>query len=349
MTKADLPQSEFFEQLALLTQAQLPLPQSLGELAKASPGRLRRLAGELAQATADGRPLAEAMQQHGSFSDYQVQLVRTGETSGVLPEMLAEVARQARHERDLVDRLRAAAMQPALTLWVALVVVALLLRFFVPRVLEDTVDMLPAASWPWLTLTLYDVSQAVTRVWPGVVILLAAVPLFFLWLLAGGPVADRLLHGVLLRLPVVRGGVALLDHARLAGLLGVYVRRAVPLQDALAHASEMLRNRKLQARVRGWARAIGRGQSVSEAIDSGGPGPSVLRLTLAHAPEDRLADELHRVAELQESRGQRHLARGVMVWQVALYALVVLVVFGVGLGLFGPYLQMIERLSLTDL
>jgi len=119
--------------LAMLFHAALPALQAIALSADAVGNRyVARALRQVRDALGDGGSLSGALRETGAFSPMMVQMVRVGETTGQLDEMLGKVADFYESELAMfVDRLKQL-MEPLLTALLAGVVGIIVLAALLP-------------------------------------------------------------------------------------------------------------------------------------------------------------------------------------------------------------------------
>lgn len=269
-------------ELATLVEAELPLEDALALVADLA-GRPREkalVAGVLA-GLRGGQPLSAAMANTGAFPADQIALIRAGEASGALAEVLGRLARTLERAHALRERVRSALVYPLILTAAAILSVLVLLTVVVPAfepLFADAGRALPPA-----TRLLLDVSAAVEAgALPGLALLLAGALGVRQARRSPGPAAW--LDGLLLRVPVVGGLAAALDAARFSRTLGTLLGNGVALLPALDLAMTAMANRRLAA-------------AMSEAAEHLRAGGRLGERLLALPGWPRLSAELVRVGE----------------------------------------------------
>ena len=83
----------FFHELHTITRSGIAVAPACRELAVRAPARLRGLAGEMAEAAEEGRPVSSVMERHRTlFYPWHVGIVRAAEAGGFLPEAFEQIA-----------------------------------------------------------------------------------------------------------------------------------------------------------------------------------------------------------------------------------------------------------------
>lgn len=179
----------FSRQLAVLVSANVPLVQSLRILiTQTSNTHLKIVASEVADDVEAGMKFSVALAKHPRvFDAFYVNIVRSGETSGKLDEVLEYLADQTEKDYDLSSRIRGAMIYPAFIFGGLVIVGTMMMTFVMPKltgILRES-----GAALPVSTRLLIAVSDFLARFW-------------FLLLLGGGAAAAGLMYA--LRLPAGR-------------------------------------------------------------------------------------------------------------------------------------------------
>jgi general secretion pathway protein F len=132
----------FTRQLATLTQVS-PLEEALGTAARQSEApHVRAIIATVQTGVREGRRLADAMaREPASFPALYRAMVAAGEASGSLPAILDRLADLGERQAEVRGKLTATLAYPVVLAIVAMVVVAALMIWVVPKVVEqfDTV------------------------------------------------------------------------------------------------------------------------------------------------------------------------------------------------------------------
>ena len=339
--------ADFYQQLALLVKADLPLPDSLRQLAAGFRQReFRQVLDQLGSDSAKGVALADLMRRHPQyFSPLHVRLVEVGEQSGTLGETLFAVGRLAREQHVLLSRLRETLAYPLFAIWFAAVIAAALLNFVIPVFHDFHTDMLGDIPPPLLTQGVFALSALVVTMWWQVVVMLLALALVALWLATGSLGADQMLYRVLAVTPGIRRVVRCLDFARLCALLGLLLDRHVPLPDALGQCAAAMEGTRLVTRLRAWADAVQRGGRFAAVIAADGAADRLFVLTVEHAPEAGLAQELTDLSRLYEQRADSIRSTVIATWTIVGFILMVLTTSAVLMSVFLPLIRTIDALG----
>lgn len=131
----DYAQNRFTRTLGTLVAGGIPLVSSL-ELAARAVGNAY-LEGKLLQVTnevREGQALWEALEHTGEISDITIEMVKVGESTGSLVDMLDSASDFAEEEIDYKLNRLITLVEPALLIFMALVVTGMLLAFYLPLI-----------------------------------------------------------------------------------------------------------------------------------------------------------------------------------------------------------------------
>ncbi len=138
----------FARQLSTLVSAQVPLLASLQSLSKQAESEIfKEIVFEVASDVEGGTIFSKALAKHPKvFSDFFVNMVRSGEASGNLENSLAYLADYLEKQFYLTTRVRNAMMYPATILVVFIIIAFVMLIMVVPKLtsfLTETGQELP--------------------------------------------------------------------------------------------------------------------------------------------------------------------------------------------------------------
>jgi general secretion pathway protein F len=287
-------------QLATLLDAGLTLEQALSALIEQSENETVRqvLAGVRAELLA-GHTLAQALESYGRvFPDIYRALVKAGEASGELSHVMLRLADYTESRQLLRQKVGLAFVYPAIVTGVALLVVAGLLAYVVPQVVN--VFQQSHQALPLLTRLLIGLSSLLHATWLYLLAALAAAVLAVRLLLRREEIR-YLWHMRLLRLPVVGRLVRGINTARMASTLAILAGSGVPLLVALQAAAGVVGSLPMRRALEDAARKVREGSGLSRALSISGLFPPVLiHLIASGEASGRLDTMLARAAAQQE-------------------------------------------------
>lgn len=337
--------SLFTRQLATLSEV-APLEESLRTLMRQSEGEgARRVIAAVHGGVVEGRPLADAMgREPKSFPPLFRAMVSAGEQTGALAPILARLATLLERQAEVRGKLIAALAYPVVLALVAIGVVAALMIFVVPRVVEQFADT--GQQLPFLTRAVIGLSEFLASWWWLLLALLVVGGL------AAGqalrqPALRQRFDGWLLRLPLLGRLLRDLNAARFARTLATMVGSRLPLVDGLRLTVPTVRNQALAGATATLVEQVRAGGSLSAGLrDAGVFPPLLVYMTASGESAGRLEDMLERAADHLEREFDRFTAAS-----MALLEPVIIVIMGscVTLIILAILLPILQLQSLTGL
>jgi type IV pilus assembly protein PilC len=291
----------FARQFATMINAGLSLTKCLTILAAQSERKeLRDVVAQLTRDVESGQPLSDALVRHPKiFPPIFVNMVRAGETGGVLDTVLLRVADHFEQEAKLKGRIKSAMTYPVVMGALVLVVLVIMMVFVVPTFEEMFASM--GSELPLPTQILISVSEAV-RGWPGLVglvVLVAGIFGFRKWIstTSGREIWDR----TKLQLPVAGKLVRKTSLARFTRTFGTLVAAGVPLLSALDIVADTAGNAVVGNAVRRARAAIKEGDTIARPLSESSVFPSMVVQMIAVGEETGALDKmLSKVADFYD-------------------------------------------------
>src|SRR5947199_209893 len=120
--------------------------------------------GELAISIEGGSTFSEGVAQHPKvFNRLYVNMVKAGELGGVLEVVLSRLADFMEKAQKIKGKVIAAMFYPVAVLCVAVIILAVLMVWVVPRFKDIFKDMLPGSQLPSFTRFVLGISDAIAH------------------------------------------------------------------------------------------------------------------------------------------------------------------------------------------
>ncbi|MFZ5391069.1 MAG: type II secretion system F family protein [Patescibacteria group bacterium] len=252
----------FSRQLAVMTAATVPLVESLRILVKQTENEaLRVVVSDVADEVEGGAKLSAALGKYpNTFSDFYINMVKSGETSGRLDDTLNYLADEAEKNYDLMSKIKGAMTYPAFII-VGLVIVGFVMMIFVVPKLTSILQESQTAL-PFSTRLLIGTSGFLqTRWWLLLIILAGLVVLFRLATQTG--TGRMVWHRFQLRLPVIGQLFKKIYLVRFTRSLGTLLQGGVPLTRSLAVVADVVGNEVFKEMIRSTIKEVEEGNSIS--------------------------------------------------------------------------------------
>lgn len=292
--------SLFSRELAATLDAGIPLTRSLFTLSRqAGNPSLREVIGGVARDVEAGAGFADSLKAHPEvFSPFYVSMIRVGEVSGSLNEVLQDLAEQLERSKFLRDQVRAATFYPVVVLSFAVLVVLAMMIFVVPVFLKF---FPPGVQLPLPTRVVIGISDAL-RNWWYLWLLVMAAGIWGVRAYLGTPSGNRVWDRLKLRLPVFGRLFQLVTVARFCRTLAGLLAGGIPLLQALETAGPAAGNLMVEEALKQAAAKIQEGKSIAQPLEESGLFPPLVIQMVATGEETgSLPELLKRLAGFYET------------------------------------------------
>ncbi|KRA51632.1 type II secretion system F family protein [Pseudoxanthomonas sp. Root630] len=223
----------FSRQLATMMKSGVPIVTSLEIIEGGQKNvRMKKLVEDLRYDIESGSSLSEAISKHPvQFDELYRNLVRAGESAGVLETVLDTIASYKENIETLKGKIKKALFYPAVVIVVALLVSAILLIFVVPQF--EGVFKQFGADLPAFTQLIVAASRFMVSYWWAVFGILFGVIFGFLFFKKRSLALQHFLDRATLKIPVIGQIMHNSAIARFSRTLAVTFKAGVPLVEAL--------------------------------------------------------------------------------------------------------------------
>ena len=223
----------FSRQIATMMASGVPMVQAFDIIAGGQRNvRFKNMLTDVKQNIEGGSALHEAMAKYPvQFDELYRNLVRAGESAGVLDTVLDTVATYKENIETLKGKIKKAMYYPAIVIAVAILVSCILLMFVVPQF--ESVFKNFGADLPAFTQMLVSASRFMVRYWWMLLLILGGSIVGIVLVYKRSEKVQHFVGRMLLKLPVVGEILRQSAIARFARTLGVTFRAGVPLVEAL--------------------------------------------------------------------------------------------------------------------
>ena len=155
----------FSRQFSVLISANVSMVQALKILVEQTANvTLKMVVAEVADEVGAGSTLSEALGKRANvFSNFYVSVIRSGETSGKLDEVLSYLADEMEKDYDMMSKIKGAMIYPAFVLCSLVVVGIVMMIFVVPKLTGILTES--GAELPFTTKILIGTSGFMQKYW----------------------------------------------------------------------------------------------------------------------------------------------------------------------------------------
>jgi type IV pilus assembly protein PilC len=319
----------FFRQLAVMLDANMPLVRALRILVKQTQNEyFRSVIIGLADEVDGGSTLSSSMEFYEDvFSKFFTNIVRSGETSGRLSEVMNYLADQKEKDYDLESRVRGAMLYPAFIVVVLVVVAFIVMAFVVPNI--TTVLIESGAKLPFITNVLINSSNFLRQYWWLIGLVVAALIGGFMYEVKT-PAGRALMDEIKLRIPIFGNVYRNIYLVRICRSFATLVKGGVPIAVSLVIVKDVVDNAVYEKVLAEASRSVDEGNQISESFLASPYIPSIMSQMISVGEESgKLEEILERVAEFY-SREIDNVVRNLG----NLIEPMIMVVLGIAVGLF---------------
>jgi type IV pilus assembly protein PilC len=269
----------FCYQLEQMTSAGVPIVEGLADLRDSVENiRFREVVAGLVEAIEGGKSLSQALADYPEvFSRVFTSLVRSGEQTGRLAEVLKSLTESLKWEDELVAQTKKLLMYPAFVGTAVLAVTFFLMIYLVPQMAGFIRNM--GQDVPLQTRILISVSDFFVNWWWAIL----AAP-FALWFalraaVRADPRVEFLMDHLKLRAPLVGPILRKIILSRFASSFALMYSSGITVLDAIRSTEEIVGNKPMEGALHTIGQAIAEGRNLTGAFqDAGLFPPLVIRM-----------------------------------------------------------------------
>jgi type IV pilus assembly protein PilC len=301
---------EFFSyQLATLLNSGVPLIRALSVAAEQiTNDTLRSAIDQTRYDVEHGSTLYDALGQHKRiFSDLYINIVRAGETGGVLGLVLARLADFSEKQRKLKSAVVAALFYPVILVFVGSAIGTVLTLFVIPRLSSMFAELGTALPWP--TQVLMAITGFIRGYW-WVILLMVIVAAISLRQYRRTESGKSNIDRLKLKLPLAGGIFITSALSRFTRTLGTLLDNGVPILQSLAIVRETIGNIVYRNIVETSEKEVERGESLAASLQRSGEFPALVTHMLAIGEESGNPQEmLMKLSEYYDTEMDKRLDR----------------------------------------
>ncbi len=257
----------FAKRLSFLISAGVPLIECLDLIRKQTKSKAKSKVFEsIVSDIARGQYLATSLAKHGKlFGAFTINIIKVGETSGILSQNLAYLAEELAKKNALKRKVVSALVYPVFITVATLGVTGLLTVFIFPKIMPIFVSLhvaLPLSTKILLAVSLY-LSQ-----WGILTLFLAILFIIGLFVVrAYYPRVQRWGDYLILKLPLIGTIVRAYNFSNFCRTMGLLLKSGVHLTEALIITADTTANLIYKESYRRMAQTVSKGQPISRILD----------------------------------------------------------------------------------
>ncbi len=255
----------FTQQLANLLQAGMPLTVALNSMTHLeSKGISREVSKQLKQEVMEGRSLSDAMaKQPVIFSDLYVNMVKAGEQSGALVDVLRRMADHFERFAEVQAKFTSALIYPAFVAVVGVGIIIFFMTFMLPKFMTLFGNM--QMQLPPTTQLLVNASAIFTRYWW--LMLAVIIAAFFVFKrFQASEEGKRRIDGWKMNAPVFGKVMRLNLYGQFARTLSTLLENGVPVLTALKITEQVMPNYMVREAIAKTREAVTDGKTLAQPL-----------------------------------------------------------------------------------
>jgi len=332
--------------LEQISRSGIPLLEGLADLAESTDNkRFREVISAMHEDMEGGKLLSQAMAQHPAvFDQLFTSLIRTGEQTGNMQEVLRDLATTQRWQDELISKTKLLLMYPAMVFVVVTGVIFFLMLYLVPKLVSFIATM--NQELPLQTKILIGASDIFAGYWP----FLLGIPLLALLVAVAAVQSNanaRLYWDYLkLNLPLIGPALQQLLMARFANYLALLYRSGITILDALAACEGVVANRYVANALQRAAQQVSAGESLTESLRNLGMFPPlVIRMLRIGETTGALDEALLNVGHYYQRSVAEWIERALKLLQVGLTLFLASILAFIIFAVLSPIYDILGKLS----
>lgn len=318
---------DFTRQVAIMLNAGLTLIDALEILKKQTTKLpLRKMIEAIDSKIKGGQSFSEALKDYKSnFSNLYISLVKSGEASGKLGEILLRLADNLEKQREFQSKLKGALVYPAIIIIGMFIVMFIMVTFVLPKLLGLYKDF--NVELPVSTKILIAISTFSTKFWP-LVLILVLVCIYFAKKYLATKAGKKAYDQFSLKVPVFGHIISVSALVESTRTLAILIGAGISILDALSIVVDSTDNSVFQEAFSNVSRKVEKGQSMGIALEQEGIFPPILvQMSQVGEQTGNLDDTLLRLSKYFEMESEMAVKT-----MTTLIEPMILVFLGVGVG-----------------
>lgn len=313
--------------LSVMVSASVPLTEALEDITRQTQNpNLREILMDIAQEVEGGARLSDALERHADvFSGFFINMVRSGESSGQLDQVLEYLADQQEKDYDLNSKIKGAMIYPAFIISAMFLVGFVMMTFVVPKLVAVLTES--NVKLPWTTQALIFVSNIFAGYW-WLMIIIGVIVGIGIRAYVKTPSGALMRDTIALKIPVFGTLLQNVYVVRFARSFSTLIKGGVDTVSALDVVAGVMGNQVWKGLVQETIREVNDGNSITTALQRSSFVPAMMIQMLAVGESTgRTGDVLLRLSFFFAREVDNTVAN-----LVALIEPLVLIFLGLGVG-----------------
>jgi type IV pilus assembly protein PilC len=333
--------------LEQLARAGVPLVESLADLRDSLENpSFREIIAGMVESIEGGKTLSQALAEHPKiFDGVMVSLIRAGEETGSLPEVLANLLESLKWQDELASHTKKLIMYPAFLGTVVMAVTLFMMIYLVPKMAGFIRNM--GQELPLQTKVLIATSDFFVNYWYlvlGLPIIAAAIITF---LIKTNYAAHRRFDDLKLRLPWIGGILKKIILSRFASVFAMMYGSGITILDSIKTTENVVGNIVIKEGLERVGNLIAEGQNVTAAFQEVGLFPPlVLRMLRVGENTGALDDALTNVSYFYNRDVRESIEKVQAMIEPVMTVIIGIILGWIMLAVLGPIYDTITKMKI---
>ena len=293
----------FTRQLSTMINAGVPLVRAMNTLKQQTSNEyFKEVLLEVSKDVEGGLSLGDSMAKHPKvFSPIYVNMVKAGETGGILDEILKKLALQQEKDAAIKHKLKSAMSYPIVLIVIMTIAFFALTIFVIPSIGKMITDLSDGkAELPIYTKVMLGFSEFMVSYWWVLIIgAVVGIYLFRRWIKT--PKGKYAFHKTLLKIPVLKDVITKVAIARFSRIFASLMSSGVPVTESIEVTANAIGNKVIEAELKNASKEVVNGKQLSEPLAASSIFPPIVSQMLAIGEETGQTDTiLLKVADFYE-------------------------------------------------
>ncbi|MES1987021.1 MAG: type II secretion system F family protein [Pseudomonadota bacterium] len=290
----------FSRQMYTLLKAGIPIMNALNGLqASTNNQTFASVIGNIRESLGSGRELSSALSQHPKvFTSFYINMVRVGETTGMLDNVFLRLFDHLEFEKFMRDQIKAALRYPTFVI-IAMAIAMVVVNIFVIPAFAKVFQGF-GAELPLMTIILLGFSHFMVESWPYLVAAVIGIVFLFRSYVAT-TVGKYNWDSFKLKTPIAGKIIHKATMARFARSFALASKSGVPITNGLKLVAQTADNDYISRKIEQMREGVERGESILRtATNSGVFTPIVLQMIAVGEESGSLDDLMGEVADMYQ-------------------------------------------------
>jgi type IV pilus assembly protein PilC len=287
----------FSRQFAVLMGAKVPVVAAIKTVGKQTKNdKLRAMLVDVADEVESGTALSMSMAKYPkAFSNFFVNMIRSGETTGRLEEVMNYLADQMERDFDLMTRIKGAMIYPIIVIFGLVIVGFVMLTFVVPKLTDVLKES--GTTLPWTTNLLIATSDFFKRFAMQIIALVVVSVVGLRWWVSTDQ-GRQYWDSLILYVPVFGPMIQLIYLVRFTRSLATLLSGGVDVPASLEVCADIVGNARYKNRILATKKEVMDGNSITSIFEQDKLIPSMVPQMMAVGEETgRLFEVLEKLTD----------------------------------------------------